>query len=147
MDGQWYPIEQRESVKKIAEELRVSGWYNIIVSLVAIVGSSNKFALVAWPSGSDIWRVVFPDVAPYFVPVVGVLEIGEIIIVDIGAETWHCTLRSSADVQYRQSSGISLCAASTTTCEWYPRTLSPVVAVGRSKFPSHNNLVFAGGSA
>ena len=38
MDGQWYPIEQRESVKKIAEELRVSGWYNIIVSLVAIVG-------------------------------------------------------------------------------------------------------------
>jgi len=34
---QWYPIEQKIAVQRIANELRVSGWYNVVVSFAAIV--------------------------------------------------------------------------------------------------------------
>jgi hypothetical protein len=37
MSDQWYPIEQKTSVQRIENELRFSGWYNVVVSLAAIV--------------------------------------------------------------------------------------------------------------
>ncbi len=37
MSAQWYPIEQKPAVQRIANDLRASGWYNVVVSLAAIV--------------------------------------------------------------------------------------------------------------